>query len=114
MTIPTLRACGDCGVPPGTAHIDGCDVARCMATGEQRLQCYLDHDCGADVWTGQWPGDAECQEFGWWVQDRCAEGLGFVPCAADAPGAVEDLNRLVYDAEWDVVAGRWRKRAGVR
>lgn len=111
--------CGDCAVPPGTAHEGGCDVARCMATGLQRLSCDQNHPpmteadpCGVDVWTGEWPGDAECREFGWWVQDRCAEGLGWVPCAPDAPGATEDVNRLQMEAVWDVEAGRWRKRVG--
>lgn len=52
--------CPDCGVPVGTAHVDVCDVARCHATGEQRLShtfvdVKADHDCGKDVWTGEWP-----------------------------------------------------------
>jgi hypothetical protein len=59
------------------------------------------------VWTGEWPGDAECREFGWWVQDRCDEGLGFVPCASGAPGAVEDLGRLSRDAVWSRERARW-------
>lgn len=113
--------CGDCGVEPGNAHDDGCDVARCLATGLQRLSCGQGHDpmsdedpCGRQAWTGEWPGDAECREFGWWVLDRCAEGLGLVPCVAEAPGATEDLNRLHWSAEWDRTAGRWRKKAGVQ
>lgn len=107
--------CPDCAVAPGQAHDDDCDVARCLATGGQRLQCdgrdevypYAEHDCGQNVWTGEWPGDAECREFGWWVQDRCSEGLGFVPCAADAPGAMADLNRLSRDARWSPERARW-------
>ena len=109
-----LNACGDCGVKAGGVHDDGCDVARCMATGQQRLSCDGGHDCGRGVWTGEWPGDAECREFGWWVQDRCEEGLGFVPCAPDAPEAMPDLNRLARDAYWDATTGRWRKREGTR
>jgi hypothetical protein len=109
------RNCPDCAVAPGERHDGGCDVARCLATGQQRLQCdgrdegypHADHDCGTDVWTGEWPGDVECREFGWWVQDRCAEGMGWVPCAADAPGATEDLNRLAQDARWSPEQARW-------
>jgi hypothetical protein len=104
------RACADCGAAVGSPHTPGCDVARCLVDGEQRLRCFARHDCGQDVWTGRWPGDVECAEFGWWVQDRCAEGLGFVRCAADAPGAVADLNRLHWEAVWDRTAGRWRRR----
>lgn len=103
--------CPDCAVAPGTHHDSRCDVARCLWTGGQRLSCNLSHDCGLDTWTGEWPGDAECREFGWWVQDRCAEGMGWVPCAPDAPGATEDLNRLSRDAKWDVDRRRWVLRA---
>ncbi len=107
--------CPDCAAPVGTAHDAGCDVARCLATGLQRLSCdgedweppYADHDCGQDVWSGEWPGIAECREFGWWAQFRGAEGLGFVPCAPDAPGAREDLNRLAADAVWSREQTRW-------
>jgi hypothetical protein len=106
--------CPDCQVAVGQPHDHGCDVARCLATGGQRLSCELaddwgeQHDsCGQDVWTGHWPGTVECAEFGWWVQDRCGEGLGFTPCAPNAPGAIEDLNRLYYDARWDRAAERW-------
>ncbi len=99
--------CPDCAASVGGRHDDGCDVARCLMTGWQRLSCAGGHDCGADVWTGEWPGDVECREFGWWVQDRCAEGMGWVPCAPDAPGATEDLNRLYRDARWDVDRRRW-------
>ena len=106
----TDTTCPDCRAPVGVTHAAGCDVARCLVTGHQRLSCDEEHDCGVDVWTGTWPGEAECAEFGWWVQDRCAEGLGFVPCAAGAPGAVPDLNRLRWDAVWDPDVRRWRER----
>jgi hypothetical protein len=105
--MSSITSCPDCGVVPGSQHEDGCDVARCLSTGGQRLSCHQSHDCGEDVWTGDWPGDAECREFGWWVQDRCTEGLGWVPCAPDAPGATEDLNRLALDARWSAEQERW-------
>ena len=50
--------CPDCSVPVGAEHEDGCDVARCQHGG-QRLSCGEDHDCGRDVWTGEW----------WWIRD---------------------------------------------
>ena len=58
--------CGDCAVKPGEPHTGGCDVARCLETGDQRLSCGEDHDHGRDIWTGVWPGEAECIEFGWY------------------------------------------------
>jgi hypothetical protein len=79
----------------------------------QRLSCdNEDHDdCGGDIWSGIRPGRAECEEFGWWVQDRCSEGLGFVPCAPGAPGAIPALNRLAVECDWDRDAKRWRRRS---
>lgn len=114
--MPRDQICRDCGALPGQAHEDECDVARCLATGRQRLMCdgpaaHPGRDCGHDVWTGRWPGEAECEEFGWWVQNHIAEGLGWVPCAPDAPGAQPDVNRLVREAEWDPDACRWRLKA---
>jgi hypothetical protein len=53
----TMRNCPDCDVAPGQPHDPNCDVARCLATGGQRLgHGDEEHDCGNDVWTGQWPG----------------------------------------------------------
>jgi hypothetical protein len=92
-----LRDCGDCAVKPGEPHTDGCDVARCVVTGYQRLACTGHHDCGRNIWTGIWPGEAECREFGWLR-------------ASGHP----DLNRLHSgEAEWDRKAGRWVLRSRV-
>lgn len=83
---------GDCEVPVGAAHVGECDVARCLVTGLQRLMCDLNHDCGSDTWSGLWPGEAECQEFGWLT-------------GPDLP----DLNRLHAEANWDPQTRRWMK-----
>lgn len=107
------RNCGDCAVKPGEPHTDGCDVARCLVTGAQRLACDEHHDCGRDIWTDTWPGVAECIEFGWY--SAWTEGLGWVRCTADASGARPDLNRLhAGEADWDREAGRWVKMPWAR
>ncbi len=117
--------CPDCAVAPGVVHDEGCDVARCFATGEQRLVCggekhehngrwYGEHDglCGRDVWTGEWPGAAECREYGFWCyweptvyQPDDPLGAMFpgrwIPCGPDHPDAEADLNRLVTECVWD-------------
>ena len=118
-----LPNCPDCAVEPGMAHDEGCDVARCLFTGWQRLMCGGNHQdmgvagppyrvgvakCGQQVWTGRWPGDAECEEFGWWTVLVAGQGWKRVP--AGTPGALHDLNRLVTDARWDHQAGRWVQR----
>lgn len=118
MTDRTPTDCPDCGVPPETRHIEGCDVARCTVCGVQQLQCdgaEHDHDetPPMEMWTGIWPGVVECREFGWWGHwtetlpgfDRPITGE-FIPCGPDHPDATEDLNRLAFAAalgwvHWD-------------
>ena len=106
----SLPACHDCGAEPGQPHADGCDTARCLQTGRQRLACTARHDCGSDVWTGEWPGVAECREFGWcgyWADERLSGP--WTRCAAGTSGATEDLNRLAseQEARWDKRQRRW-------
>jgi hypothetical protein len=96
-------------------HVEGCDVARCANNGRQRLQCDCDDGCNT-LWTGAWPGEAECIEFGWYARFRPTEG-GWQQCGPDDEGAGPDLNRLanpVGEAVWDKAAGRYvlRQPAG--
>lgn len=134
-----LKPCPDCAVAVGTPHEDGCDVARCLNDGGQRLQCdgvgpvlkLLDaierigtwpeimelaveardflgddaHDCGEDVWTGHWPGEVECIEFGFWCTDPRHPPMR--PCPAGTPNAAPDLNRLLTETQWDREQKRW-------
>lgn len=53
------RQCPDCGVKPGEAHVDGCDVARCQECGGQAISCGHKSK-NIDVWHGLWPGTKEC------------------------------------------------------
>lgn len=64
-----------------------------------------DHDCGHDVWTGQHPGSAECEEYGFW----CI-GPPWKRCSKETPGARHDLNRLVTECIWNRDAKRWERR----
>ncbi|GGS59751.1 hypothetical protein GCM10010171_63410 [Actinokineospora fastidiosa] len=94
LTDP-LERCPDCDVQVGEAHEydeydGGCDVARCLVTGHQRLMCDLDHDCGQDLWTGRWPGHADCERLGWMI-------------GPDLP----DLHRLYTEAMWDPSTRLW-------
>lgn len=107
------RKCPDCGVSPGDPHDDGCDVARCTNCGTQAISCDCDRDdpvisgMPRDRWTGEWPGDAACREFGLYA--RMVPGEGWVPCGPDDPEAEEDLNRLVMSFRWDRAKQRWVK-----
>lgn len=118
-----LRDCHDCGAKPGEPHQDGCDMARCLITGQQLIQCggeeheykgrwYGEHDgdCGHDIWTGESNGCAECREYDFWCywQEPSGSPYGkWIPCAADHPKAREDLNRLHTDCVWDPEKTRW-------
>jgi len=86
--------CPDCGARVGAAHRRGCDIARCVSCGGQRLSCDCD-DSEGERWSGQWPGVFECRALDWYAR-RAASG--WVPCSADTAGARPDLNRLAFFA----------------
>ena len=108
MTMTNPVSCPDCGVRPGERHARGCDVERCPLCGRQRFSCSCDHRKGRRMpWTGEWPGEAECREFGWYA--RPVPG-GWKPCAPTEPGADPDLNRLYVNARWDPSQRRWVRK----
>lgn len=91
--------CPYCGAEPGKRHVDDCTVELCPDCGGQYIIC--DHKGKRETrlpWTGEWPGVAECREFGWYA--KMVLGKGWVPCDEKEPGATEDLNRLRTDAIW--------------
>lgn len=128
------RTCGDCGVQPGQAHIAGCDVARCMWTGLQAIQCdkglaaacckvlrSAEHDDLADELAAYLSLDDpehDCGEDIWsgvWPGREDAAALGWysyfgppwIRCGPDHPQATPDLNRLVEEGRWDRENKRW-------
>jgi hypothetical protein len=112
MPVAFPENCPDCAAAVGAFHDENCDVARCARTGHQRLSCRMsgctNQDCRT-VWSGWWPGDAECLVYGWYA--RHAPGIGWVSCATDTPGAVPDLNRLMRECHWDAAAQQWVRPA---
>lgn len=112
-----IDTCPKCGVAPDQLHAFGCDVERCPYCGGQLFSCLCpasDNGVPDDdrmAWTGEWPGVAECREFGWYA--KRVEGKGWVRCQAGEPDACEDLNRL-YDpqeARWDRKKKRFVRRS---
>lgn len=99
------RPCSDCGAQLGHAHTPGCDVARCLHTGGQRIQCNdRDHDCGTHAWDGVWPGTEEAVEYGFYSYfDN-----GWHMCGPEHPQASPNLNLLHTGmARWDRDQRRW-------
>jgi len=83
--------CLSCGANTGGRHLELCDVARCSICGGQRCDCgHTEGDGGA--WTSEWPGRAECREFGLYAVR--VSGKGWVIARADDEGAIEDLKTL--------------------
>lgn len=56
-------------------------------------------------WTGEFPGVAECREFGWYA--KLVPDQGWVTCEATDPDATENLNRLARKGRWDAELGRF-------
>src|SRR5262245_45449915 len=99
------RTCPDCHTQPGHLHDRGCDVEQCPSCGGQLISCCCDGLGIGEVpdddrlrWTGRWPGEAECDEFGWYAE---AVPGGWEPADRLSPSAMPDLNRLHVEARWD-------------
>lgn len=111
-----MKNCTDCDAKPGEYHQDNCDVQRCPNCGGQLLSCSC-RDSEIDPlppipWTGVWPGEAECIEFGWYA--KLVPGSGWVRCMKDDTEASPDLNRLHQgEAEWNKVMGRFVKKGTI-
>jgi hypothetical protein len=99
-----MKNCPDCNVKPGEIHIPGCDIEQCPACGGQRLSCDCETTLKPLPWTGEFPGTAECREFGWYSY---LDSNGWQRCDKDHPKAGEDLNRLYEDAQWNANLGRF-------
>jgi hypothetical protein len=52
---------------------------------------------GSLPWEGEWPGTAQCIEFGWY--SKFVAGQGWQKCTAEDPEASPDFNRLAV-AQW--------------
>ena len=68
--------CPDCQVKPGNPHGEGCDVARCLNTKIQRLQCDCGK-CGKDLWTGRWPGVDQAYKDRLVIYDTASQSIMF-------------------------------------
>ena len=111
MTPVDNRPCPDCKAEPGERHREWDYIARCRVTGLQLVACgptydldddgeeilvEADHECGPDIWDGEFPGVKRCREFGWFKDDP-------------EFGTTEDINRLI-SAWWNPETETWDAR----
>lgn len=119
------RPCSDCGAEIGSPHDHGCDIERCMWTGNQWIACggtsdwdpcaceeengydphgytihtcgQVRHDCGSQIWDGMWPGTLETVKLGVYSYfDR-----GWYICGPEHPAAVPDYTLMLQICRWD-------------
>src|SRR4051794_39767514 len=102
VKISRNEPCPECIAEPGMYHESGCEEEQCPYCGG----CLADCPCKDEPplhdrlpWIGEYPGKAECREWGWYA--RRLPGRGWVPRPKDDPGAVEDLDRFHAEARWD-------------
>jgi hypothetical protein len=102
------KNCHDCNAEIGQNHMDGCDVERCPLCGGQMLSCGCRESFESEriPWNGKWPGEEECEEYGFYSyfdpKDPKADkkNYGHIPCDKDDPRASHDLNRLYKECVW--------------
>ena len=94
-------------------HDEGCDMARCLHTGQQRLACQMfgpmlgqePHDCGKDPWLGYDPDADQAAKYGLWCY--CPPAGSPVPCGPEHPHAMPNVTRLMRNGAWDRESQRW-------
>ena len=94
------QMCCDCvyelnGMDVGNLEDEHPEIYETGATEEMysKLDAAIEKAGGRLPWTGEWPGAAECREYGFWCYWGPDYGRsGWVPCDKDHAGARADLN----------------------
>jgi hypothetical protein len=98
---------------PSTLHVDHPDIYENGPTDAMHARWDTEWGARRLPWSGEWPGMAECREFGWYA--RLVPDQGWVSCDSGADGAHENLNRLYRgEAIWDQERGRFVLRPAAR
>ena len=98
-----------CGINPATMERDHPDIYRNGPTEAMYQQWDKAWGDRRTRWTGVWPGEAECVEYGWYA--KLVAGVGWQSCTADDPEAHPNLNRLVLECVWDVNQQKFVRRS---
>src|SRR5678815_2525340 len=97
-----------CGLDVSTLEEDYPDIYNSGPTEKMYAVWDLSWGVRRMPWTGEWPGVAECREYGWY--SKFDQEKGWLICDKDDPGAQEDLNRLAVFCDWDQERQRYVKR----
>lgn len=93
-----------CGLDPDALEEEHPDIYNNGPTDEMYERWDKEWGARRMPWTGHWPGDLECREYGFWClwgPDMTPPRQGWVSVPAGTPGATEDLNKLAAMTVWD-------------
>lgn len=70
----------------------------------------MDQEWGARRmrWTGEYPGVAQCREWGWYARRIPGERY-WHRCEPTDEGAMEDLNRIIATCRWNPETQLWER-----
>lgn len=58
IIMTTHTTCPDCGTAVGQSHVNGCNIERCSACGDQRITCECEgHNPSESAWTSELSAD---------------------------------------------------------
>jgi hypothetical protein len=100
------------GMDPDTLEVEHPNVYATGPTKAMEEKWDAEWDSRRIRWTGEYPGTAECREYGFWAvfgPGLSPPQVGWVAVPAGTPGATEDLNRLARECRWDADKQRWVK-----
>ena len=95
------------GMDPATLEEDHPDIFSNGPTDEMYERFDAEWGPRRLPWTGEYPGSAECREYGFWCYWDENRLTPWVRCDADHPKAGPDLNRLMTSCRWDAEKGKF-------
>lgn len=93
-----------CGYDPNLLEIEHPEIYEGGPTDEMCERWDREWGHRRIPWTGDWPGAAECREYGLYAKFT---DHGWQKCGPDDDGATEDLNTLMVTAHWDADQQKW-------
>jgi hypothetical protein len=104
--------CPTCGAKRGEWHQRGCDWEQCPYCGDALRECVCSPGGLPPLddripWAGRSEWAMACLDLGFFKR---RVGKTWLPCDADSPGSVLDVNRLLRECVWNREAKRFEPR----